>query len=209
MQLILASGSPRRKKLLEIAQFHFHTDPVKISEIIKENLRSEDILKDLARQKAQAYLRQRNSSELEGKLLLTADTMVLLDGKQLGKPQNETQAVEFLNNLSSNTHSVMTGICLYDAKSGQWAEEVCETKIEFKALSESQILEYVESGEPMDKAGAYGIQGKGGEFIKSISGSWTNVVGLPMELLDEMLKKNNWDIPRKIKSVDFKSHFDF
>lgn len=209
MQLVLASGSPRRKQLLQFAQFHFRTDPVKISEIIKENLNPRDLLLDLAWQKAEAYLKQFNSLKSGDILLLTADTMVFLGEKHLGKPQNETEAVEFLNMLSGNTHSVLTGLCLFDTKTQTSVKEVEETKIHFRKLSSDEIREYVATGEPMDKAGAYGIQGLAGSFVEKVEGSWTNVVGLPMELLDKLLTDNGWDISRSMDFTQLKKQFSF
>ncbi len=195
--LILASGSPRRKQLLKSAQFNFRTDPIKISEIVNENLSLRDLLMDLAYQKAQGYIKTCNLLKLHGKIILTADTMVIFEGQPLGKPVSSAQAEEFLLKLSGKTHSVMTGICIFEPEKNIWALDVDETKVEFKELSNEEIKNYIQTGEPMDKAGAYGIQGLGAKFVKSTTGSWTNVVGLPMELLTRILNERGWDVGQK------------
>jgi septum formation protein len=123
---------------------------------------------------------------------LSADTIVVLNGEILGKPVDEAEAVKFLKSLSATRHEVITGICLVDV-SGKTIVESETTQVEFRALSDKEISEYVATGEPMDKAGAYGIQGGGGKFVKGYVGSISNVVGLPIEKLQQVLKENGWD----------------
>ncbi|MBC85756.1 MAG: septum formation protein Maf [Bdellovibrionaceae bacterium] len=194
--LILASQSPRRRLILEQHGFNVVVDTVKISEIIKENLSWDGVLRDLARQKSEAYINSRNPLELKGKIILTADTLVVFNNKALGKPKNRQEAIEFLRSMSGNSHQVLTGVCLYNGTEDQLESLVEITNIQFKELSQNEIEAYVDTGEPMDKAGAYGIQGEGGKFVESYEGSYYNVVGLPIEAVEKLLKEKNWDVAR-------------
>jgi septum formation protein len=200
-RLVLASQSPRRRDLLKEAGFKFEVDAVKVSEIIGENVNPENVVLDLARKKANAVLNLPKYLKEPGFLILAADTLVVLDGRPLGKPSDEAQARYFLSQLAGRTHSVMTG--LYLATSDQSRSESCNvghveiTKVTFRTLSQSEIEKYVATGEPMDKAGAYAIQGEGRKFVSSFVGSWSNVVGLPMEALESLLQKNAWIIDRR------------
>lgn len=198
LKLNLVSQSPRRRDLLDEAGFEYTLCPVKVSEIIKEKLNLPDQIMDLAKQKTDAA-RQENIGLQTDKsvLLLSADTVVVFAGKILGKPKNQAQAFDFLGRMSGQMHEVITGVCLWQGGVPQPVLFYDKTKVWFKDLSDAQILEYIETGEPMDKAGAYGIQGKGAQLVKDFQGSWTNVVGLPMERLQEELKKNGWYINKR------------
>lgn len=193
-QLILASQSPRRYQLLTDAGFKFHVHPVKVSEIIKENLNSSEVVLDLATIKAKALLRECPQYQNESVLILSADTLVVKDEVILGKPQDENEAKKFLRLLSGSAHEVKTGVCFYSFPEAKIIAKLDTTKVQFKSLSDQEIEAYIKTGEPMDKAGAYGIQGLGGKFVESTSGSWTNVVGLPMELVQETIKENSWNL---------------
>jgi septum formation protein len=129
-------------------------------------------------------------------LILAADTIVVLGDQILGKPDSAAQAHDFLRQLSAKTHQVMTGMTLLKSGSSESWSGVDTTAVGFRKLSEAEILEYVASGEPMDKAGAYGIQGAAKKFVSSISGSWSNVVGLPLERLEKVLSEKGWPIDR-------------
>lgn len=188
-QLILASQSPRRNQLLTDAGYKFLVHPVKVSEIIKENLNSSEVVLDLACTKAKAWLEQYPSFQNESVLILSADTLVVKDDLILGKPQNEKQAYEYLQLLSGSEHEVKTGICFYSLPEEKIIAKLDVTKVQFKTLSDKDIQDYIKTGEPMDKAGAYGIQGLGAKFVESTAGSWSNVVGLPMELVEKTIKK--------------------
>lgn len=194
LELLLVSQSPRRRELLQKAGFSFRTDTVKISENIEENLNLGQAVAALARTKAQAYKNEHKHLKSQKILLLTADTVVVLGDKILGKPSNGEEAAKMLNSLSGKTHSVITGLCLWNLQTGECLELFDETKVHMKRLSEKDIEAYIETGEPMDKAGAYGIQGLGGQFVEKYEGSYSNVVGLPMELFESTLKKRNWNI---------------
>jgi septum formation protein len=201
MNLILASQSPRRRELLEKAGFEFSTFPVKVSEIIDENLTPEDAVTSLALQKAEACLDQHKHLKSVDNLILGADTMVVMGVKCLGKPQNFSEAAEYLRLLSGKVHRVITGMCLLNPDQGQSPSNVwagCEiSEVHFRQLSEEEIADYVQSGEPMDKAGAYAIQGGGSGFVSRLVGSWSNVVGLPIEKLESVLKERGWNVPRR------------
>lgn len=198
---VLASQSPRRKELLESAGFRFTVDPVKVSEIIDENLSFQDAIKALAWKKARATAALPKYSNKKGFLILAADTLVRIETptlvKTLGKPENASEAEEILALLSGKTHSVISAICLYDSENRISREAVCETKVEFLPLTREAIKSYVKSGEPMDKAGAYAIQGEGRKFVKRFEGSYSNVVGLPLETLERVLRENDWQVDRR------------
>ena len=134
------------------------------------------------------------SEEFPDSLIVGADTIVYLDGECLGKPESPEDAMNMLESLSGKTLSVFTGVALLDTSNGVLVSDYEVTQVMFHRLSHSAIVEYVESGEPLDKAGAYGIQGKGAALIAGYSGSWSNIVGLPMELLCEMLKKKGYAV---------------
>lgn len=190
--LILASQSPRRRELLESAGFTFNTLSVKVSEFIEKNLTLEDALMRLAERKSEAALEQYKYLNSGEYLVLTADTVVVLGSEILGKPESPSQAVEFLNKLSSKTHRVMTAISLFDSKEGRTVSAVDTTKVEFRKLTDQEIQHYVDSGDPMDKAGAYAIQGEARKFVKNLEGELDNVVGLPVKLLLRLLSENGW-----------------
>ncbi len=195
-QLVLASASPRRRQLLQDAGFYFLVHPSQISETFDENMTMDDQLRDLSRRKAKAVFKEYQSIHNDPFLILAADTEVVIHGEALGKPQDERQAVAFLKLLSGCFHEVKTALFLMESISGDYVSHVETTLIEFKELSDQQIHDYVKTKEPFDKAGAYAIQGLGGEFVKKVTGSWTNVVGLPVEKIDEILKSKNWAVKK-------------
>jgi len=197
LQLILASQSPRRRELLEKAGYEFIVDTVKVSETIDENLNLAEALKVLAHRKAVALVNTGKILKGKGFLILAADTVVELDGEVLGKPKDFSQAVEFLTRLSARTHSVHTAICLWDVDADKQILVLETTQVTFKSLARKQITDYIRTGEPMDKAGAYAIQGLGGDFVLSYQGSWSNVVGLPMEVLEQVITQQGWNVRRR------------
>lgn len=197
LRLVLASQSPRRRELLTGAGFDFIVDPIKVSEIIDENVNPEAAALDLARQKASAALSNDKYLKQHGFLILTADTIVVSAGRALGKPKNFAEAEQILTELSAKTHSVITAIYLACSGHGPTAYHVEVSRVTFRSLSPGEISAYVATGEPMDKAGAYGIQGQGRNFVSRLEGSWSNVVGLPMEALESLLNRNGWQVYRK------------
>ncbi|ASD64958.1 Maf family protein [Bdellovibrio bacteriovorus] len=187
--LILASESPRRKQLLSEAGFSFDVVPVKVSEIPNKNLNVNDQILDIARRKASAALPLLKSSRTDAFIVLCADTEVIFDGAPLGKPADRQDAYRILKLLSGKYHEVITAVCLVESSTGKEVSQTETTKIYFRELTDDEIWTYIDTGEPMDKAGAYGIQGQGGKFVDHFEGPFDNVVGLPVELVKNLLSK--------------------
>lgn len=187
-KLILASASPRRKEILENIGLEFDVVVSDTDEgsINGDNLPVSVYVQELALLKASAVAKTGNKKD---GLIISADTVVRLDGKILGKPKDKDDAFRMLKMLSGKCHSVFTGVCVMRTKNAFSVCSSVETKVYFKALSDEQIRTYVESGEPMDKAGAYGIQGLGSILVEKIDGDYFNVVGLPICKLSEILKE--------------------
>lgn len=181
---ILASASPRRKELLGELGITPTVCPTDADETIEEKLTPDRFVEVLSKRKADAY-----TGELcENDILIAADTVVALGDNILGKPADPQNAFDMLKALSGNSHSVYTGITV---KSDNKSVTACdETKVIFREMTDEEIWTYVNSGDPMDKAGAYGIQGEAGKFVSAIEGSLNNVIGLPTELLKEILTKD-------------------
>ena len=196
LEIVLASQSPRRRELLHQAGLEFRVFPIKVSEIIDENLTPEEVVPQLGTRKARACIEQHKELKQQGFLVLGADTVVVLGENILGKPANFSQACDYLRSLSGKTHRVITGFSLLETGSSNLWSGVEQTQVQFRELSEREITDYVSTGEPMDKAGAYAIQGGAGKFVSSFSGSWSNVVGLPLERLEKALKENAWNVRR-------------
>ncbi|WP_374034740.1 nucleoside triphosphate pyrophosphatase [Bdellovibrio bacteriovorus] len=187
--LILASESPRRKQLLSEAGFSFDVVPVKVSEIPNKNLNVNDQILDIARRKASAALPLLKSSRTDAFIVLCADTEVIFEGAPLGKPADRQDAYRILKLLSGKYHEVITAVCLVESSTGKEVSQTETTKIYFRELTDDEIWTYIDTGEPMDKAGAYGIQGQGGKFVDHFEGPFDNVVGLPVELVKNLLSK--------------------
>ena len=199
LEIVLASQSPRRSELLDTAGYQFRISPVKVSESIEDLLNPEDFASHLATRKARACFDEHNYLKSQGFLVLGADTVVAVDDQILGKPVNADEAAAFLRLLSGRSHRVITGVTLIESDTRREWTGFDRTEVEFKSLSEREISSYVASGEPMDKAGGYGIQGGASNFVASRRGSWSNVVGLPLELLERALKENGWNVRRKTR----------
>jgi septum formation protein len=181
--LILASASPRRKELLTQAGYTFEVRPAHIAEEPRAGEDAIAYVVRLAREKAQAVFDELGDAEA---VVLGADTTVEVDGQILGKPEDAADAARMLRLLSGRTHRVMTGVAVITARGAEVAAEV--TGVRFLTLSDDEIAAYVASGEPMDKAGAYGIQGRAAKWIPRIEGDYFNVVGLPLALVSTMLE---------------------
>lgn len=195
-RLILASGSPRRKELLEQVGIEFDILPAKGEEVITSTVPSQVVM-ELSAQKAEeaagrfeAELGAATEAE-SAVVILGADTVVAYDDRILGKPKDKEDAVDMLKMLSGNIHSVFTGVTLIFCKNGMQKKEsfFAETKVTMYPLTEQEIRVYVETGEPMDKAGAYGIQGKGAVLVEKIDGDYNNVVGLPVAMVCRKLSE--------------------
>ena len=181
MKIILASGSPRRRELLEQANIKYTVEPADIEEVTDETLPGK-VVEDLSRQKALAV-----SANHKGEVVLAADTVVALDDEILGKPQDEEDAFNMLMALSGKTHQVYTGVTIVTADGSVKTFSEC-TEVTMYENSEDTIRDYIASKEPMDKAGAYGIQGLGAVLVESIKGDYNNVVGLPLARVYRELK---------------------
>ena len=180
--LILASASPRRKELLSQAGLHFQVIPAEADETVRDGETPEIHVRRLARSKAEKV-----AQFFADRLILAADTVVVLDHEIMGKPEDREDAIRMLTRLSGRVHRVITAYCLYRPDQGKMVEDQTSTLVEFRDLSPSEITQYIQSGEPMDKAGAYAIQGVGGSLTRRIEGSYTNVIGLPLaEVLEKM-----------------------
>lgn len=187
--LILASASPRRRELLAQAGFAFEVHPTHIPEDLLPGEDPEAYVTRLAREKAQtafAQLSASYASDHADLVVLGADTTVTIDGHILGKPEDAADAARMLRLLSGRSHRVITGVAVVTATSTEVAAEV--TAVQFLTLSEEEIEAYIATGEPMDKAGAYGIQGRAARWIPRIQGCYFNVVGLPLARVGAMLE---------------------
>ena len=181
MNLILASQSPRRKELLGLFGIPFTVRVADIDETMNPALSPDVAVAQISRKKAYAVARQADD------VLIAADTIVVVEGKILGKPRSSQEAVEMLQLLSGRDHQVMTGVTVLCHDKEAVFTEV--TDLHFRELSDSEILRYVHSGEPMDKAGAYGIQGGAALFCEKMAGDYYNVMGLPVCRLGQVLKE--------------------
>lgn len=184
-KIILASASPRRSELLQNIGLEFIKCPARVREEIFPHETPEEGAKRLALTKAR-YVAE-NCNYDEG-IIVAADTVVVLGDKVLGKPGNEKEAYDMLAMLSGKSHQVITAVCLEDIASNKTFLEAEITRVYFRVLEASEIWHYIKTGEPMDKAGAYGIQGLGALFVERIEGCYFNVVGLPLYRLYNMLK---------------------
>jgi septum formation protein len=185
-KLILATTSPRRAELLRACGFEFTQTSPHAEEV--KNGEPHDIVRVNARLKARAAAAElEEANEADGALILAADTIVVLDGVIFGKPADSGNAYEMLCSLSGRTHEVHTGVCLLDPKTGIVSSEDSVTRVTFARLAPSEIRRYIETGDPLDKAGAYGIQGMARMFVERVEGSWDSVMGLPTALIRVML----------------------
>ena len=181
--LILASASPRRSELLTTAGFRFSVDAADVDESPLPGENPDRYVLRVARDKARVVAGRRRDS---GDVVLAADTTVAVDGEILAKPDNELDAIRMLRLLAGRVHDVFTGVVVIGA--GRELSDVVPTRVRLLPLSLDEIQWYVRSGEPMGKAGAYGIQGRAARFVDWIEGSWSNVVGLPVAAVYRLLR---------------------
>jgi len=186
--LVLASASPRRRELLTQAGFEFQLFPANIPEVRRPNEDPATFAVRLAQEKAQSVFDQLASREQPGTILvLGADTIVVTAEEILGKPEDAADAARMLRLLSGRMHDVITGVCLISEQTTEVATET--TSVTVRKISEKEIAAYVASGEPMDKAGAYAIQGYAARWIPRVEGCYFNVVGLPVALVASMIER--------------------
>lgn len=206
-ELVLASSSPRRRKLLCYLGIPFTILDPAVEEVPRPGEPPRDFALRAACDKADAaqadaYLAARGHGRV---VILSADTVVVIHRRILGKPRSAAEAVEMLRCLSGNTHEVITAVCLRGLDHGRTWKQKCfavETSVSFRDLSEEEIQAYVTSGEPLDKAGAYAAQGLGSSLIASVKGSYTNVVGLPLAEVAMNLKKFGLQpLPRRVEAT--------
>ena len=184
MKFILASASPRRKELMEMLGVeNLSIIPAKGEEKADINLTPQELVKALARAKAEEIALRAERDDV----VIAADTIVWVDGRLFGKPRTKEEASEMLHTLSGRAHEVFTGVTVI--RNGVEVSESERSLVHFRDLSDEEISAYIETGEPMDKAGAYGAQGKAALFVRKIDGDFFNVMGLPLCRLGEMLKK--------------------
>lgn len=184
-RVILASASPRRKELLSYITDDFEVVPAVGEETAPDDIAAVDVPKFLAHQKC-AEVVSRVAAD-DDTIVIACDTVVIHKGCILGKPENSSHALEMLKELSGDTHTVSSGLCVYYR--GEYHSTVSTAEVTFSRLSENELAAYIASGEPMDKAGAYGIQGLGGVMVENIRGDYYAVVGLPINSLAGMLDK--------------------
>lgn len=183
MKIILASASPRRKSLMEVLGLDFEIKISECEEIIDKNKNVEEIVMSLSLQKAQAVAKDSDNNNL----VIGADTIVSYKNEILGKPSNHDDAVRMLKLLSGKTHSVYTGFTIINTSDNAIITDYEKSDVTFKNLTEQEIDDYVNTGEPMDKAGAYSIQGIASSFVENLNGDYNNVVGLPIYKLSKYL----------------------
>ncbi len=188
LELVLASASPRRQEMLSRLGLRYRTRPAEVDESLLPGEKAAGAVKRLARLKAQAVAARRPQA-----LVLAADTLVCLGDSILGKPLGQDDAAAMLGQLSGQTHDVLTGYCLIAPGSRDLG--LARSKVRFRQVSDSEIAAYVLSGEPLGKAGAYAVQGLAAAWVHSVSGSYTNVVGLPLAQIIALLLKRGFIEP--------------
>ncbi len=189
MQIILASQSPRRREALTQMGIKYTWIEPMIEETLPDGIQAQQGVQLLAMRKAEVVAEKNPQA-----ICIGADTLVVLQDQIMGKPKDEEDAYDMLHKLSGNSHDVYTGLCVCQKAVGKTLTDFRRSVVRFLPMSDREIRDYIASGEPMDKAGAYGIQGKAGAFIHGIVGSYDNVVGLPMSLLRQMLMEFDLDI---------------
>ena len=185
-KIILASASPRRRELLKLADLEFTVQPSTGEEVIKETL-PDKVVMQLSKDKAMEIA----AVSEYGTVIIGADTVVAAGDKILGKPKDREDAFKMISGLRNQSHSVYTGVTLvyHGAQGDVISNFACETKVYVYDMTDEEIWSYIETGEPMDKAGAYGIQGRFAEYVSHIEGDYNNVVGLPLSALLQEAKK--------------------
>jgi septum formation protein len=188
--IVLASSSPRRRELLEKIGLKFIVDPVEVEEKLTLDHDPLRLAKSISLKKALTASRRHPDA-----LIIAADTFGVIDGKILGKPVDEAQAVSMLEEMSGKCHRVITGFTIIDGVTGRTVSRAVQTMVYFRNLSSSEITGYVSTGESFDKAGAYAIQGLGALLVERIDGDYYNVIGLPISALAVELRKFGIELP--------------
>jgi septum formation protein len=197
LHFVLASQSPRRKKILEDAGFIFETLSSNSSESFDENLTLEENLREIVKDKILSVLPKLSQRKHARFLILAADTVVVCGKKILGKPKAREDAARTIRLLAGKMHRVMTAFALFHMDKGLVVTQIVTTHVRFRKISEAEIRSYIDSGEPFDKAGSYGIQDSGGSFVNLVRGDLQNVIGLPLFAVKRELKRRRWDVDVK------------
>jgi septum formation protein len=182
-KIVLASASPRRKKLLKQLGLKFEVDPSLEQEMTEPGVPPPQLAANMALAKARTVANRHPDA-----IIIAADSFIAIEGRILGKPHTPDEARRMLGDLSGRPHAAITGLAVVDTATGRVFSRPTETKVYMKRLTHEEIDTYVNTGEPLDKAGAYAIQGRGAVFIEKIEGDYTNVVGLPLSVLAGALK---------------------
>ncbi len=183
-KIILASSSPRRRDLMNLLCVEFEVIASDFDEKLDNPKNPKETVESLAHGKAKAV-----ANKFEHAIIIGADTVVVHKGEILGKPKSQEDAKRMLNLLSGTEHSIITGLSVIDTDTGQTSVQSVESKVKFKNLSDNEINAYIATGEPMDKAGSYAVQERGGLFVEKITGDYFNIVGLPLKDLRAELSK--------------------
>jgi len=193
--LVLASSSPRRQELISLLGLPVRIKPSGADEDTPAEWTPRQIVEELSKRKAMAVKQDLTDSPDESSIIVGSDTIVVLNGRIMGKPRDEQDAAGMLRQLAGNVHEVYTGVSCVRLSDGKTETSHRVTRVRMRPLSEEQISRYVATGEPMDKAGAYGIQEIGSVLVESIEGDYFNVVGLPVSLLAILLERFDVTIP--------------
>ena len=185
--LVLASQSPRRRELLGILGIPFEVIPADIAEIPAAGESPEQFVVRAAREKGVEV-----GGRVSNSVVLSADTVVTVDGLILGKPENESHAIRMLTQLSGRQHVVYTAVCVIDQIHGEMHEDLSKTDVWFRSMTEAEIIDYVRREDVSDKAGAYAIQGYAGVYISKIEGNYGNVMGLPLPVVHDFLSRTTF-----------------
>ncbi len=183
-RIVLASSSPRRKELLALTGLHFSIDQSNYEETFTADVSPRHLARRLSYEKARAVEKKYSNA-----LIIAADTFIVCRGSLLGKPHTGSEALRMLTLMNGRSHSVITGFTVIDTATGRRVSRSVQTKVWFRRLTKKEMLSYVRTGEPLDKAGAYAIQGLGSLLVEKIEGDYFNVIGLPLGSLTEALKK--------------------
>jgi septum formation protein len=182
--IVLASASPRRRELLALTGLSFTVDPSSYEEELVPGVKPRLLARRLSSEKAKAVAKKYRNA-----LIIAADTFIVYRDSLMGKPHTEKEAFRMLGILNGRQHSVITGFTIIDTETGKTVSKSVETKVWFRKLTEQELASYVRTGEPLDKAGAYAIQGRGSLIVEKIEGDYFNVIGLPLSSLADALKK--------------------
>ncbi len=183
-EIVLASSSPRRRELLSLTGLTFTIDPSSYEEVLVPGVKPGLLARRLSSEKAKAVAKKYNNA-----LIIAADTFIVFRHHLMGKPHTEKEAIRMLCLLNGRAHSVITGFTILDTATAKKLSRSVETKVWFRKLTKKEIISYVKTGEPLDKAGAYAIQGRGSLIIEKVEGDYFNVIGLPLCSLVQALKK--------------------